>query len=240
MQTGLLDVNQLEKDIEAFANPINDRYEPAPTFRSDYLALAASPDYRRLAEIFLRAGYEEEEKRFTEMAGFQVALGYCGRAKALANVGKFMEAQQVVRQAVAIDPQCREAHLLLGGLHLSLADQNVNRNENWRNATRAFEAALVIDSANVDARLGLADIAQKQGNLDDAIRIIQSAIEKNLHHSSVLNQRYQLYWIKGRLEFEKGDNLSASKSLSEAYDLRPVEPGLATDLGVGLCRFRRI
>ena len=223
---------QLESDIESFAKPLDDRYVAAPVFRTHYLALAGSPDYRRLAELYIRAGYPDEAKRFQSLATFQFAMGYCVESKTVLSQGRFPEALQLVTQAAKIDPACREAHLIMGGMHLMQAERNIERVDNLREASRAFENVLLIDPLNVEARMGLADIAHKKGNLDEAIHIIEAAIDKNESQASILSQTYTLYWIKGRLEFEKGDNVAASESLAKAYDLRPVEAGLATELGL--------
>ena len=229
----VLDVQSLKRDIEITANVRDDFYHPYPLYKTKRVSNLLVPDYIRLAEVYARTKYSAEAVRMRLLSREQLALARCQIAQTYIEQGNILEAQKMINESIGFNRNCREAYLLNGKINLKLASMDPNSSENRLEfAARSFSQTLKIDDDNIDARVGLAQVAERQGKYDEAIGIIDAAIRKTAQQSLVIDMQYRLNWIKGRLLFRKKEYRKAAEALTKAFDLRPIEVSLVTDLAL--------
>ncbi len=228
-----LDPQSVERDINRTAKVVDDFYQPFPLYETKRISNLLVPDYIRLAEIYGRAKYKDEVKRMRLLSREQLALARCQMAQSFLEQGNLVEARKMIRQSLGYNKNCREAYLMAGKINLRLAKRNTDsRDELLEKASQNFSDALDIDEKNVDARIGLAEVAERRGKFDEAIGIIDAAIRNASGQGLVIDLKYRLNWIKGRLLYRKKDYHGAASALTEAFDLRPIEVALVTDLAL--------
>lgn len=84
------------------------------------------------------------------------------------------QAIESLERAIAADPRSYEAHSLLGAAYM--------RQEEFQLAGHHFERAVWLDSGRAAARYNLAVAYRATGRIEDAIRQVKAALEKDPHH----------------------------------------------------------
>jgi len=135
--------------------------------------------------------------------------------------GDFRAAAFSARQASEADPRNAEAHRLLGDAALA-GGQDVE-------AEREFTAAVVLESSNAKAELGLAIVAEHQKKWNTAASHYRRALE--LNPQSVAAARGL-----GRSMSEVGDKSAARIAFGRAIEIDPASAGARNDFGVFLFR----
>jgi tetratricopeptide (TPR) repeat protein len=135
--------------------------------------------------------------------------------------GDFRAATSFARQASDADPKNADAHRLLGEAALALG-QNIE-------AEREFTAAIVLESANAKAELGLGVVAERQKKWNTAASHYRRALE--LDPKSVAAARGL-----GRSMSELGDKSAARIAFGRAIEIDPASADAHNDFGVFLYR----
>jgi tetratricopeptide (TPR) repeat protein len=141
-------------------------------------------------------------------------------SKALA-AGDFRAAASFAKQAADADPKSAEAHRILGDAALA-SGQNAD-------AEREFSAAIVLESANFRAELGLGVVAERQKKWNTAAAHYRRSLD--LDPKSVEAARGL-----GRSMTELGDKSAARIAFGRAIEIDPASPEARNDFGVFLYR----
>jgi Tfp pilus assembly protein PilF len=144
------------------------------------------------------------------------ATRYLQDARKAINRNDWESAEKLLRQAVKVDPQNREAWQMLV---MVLVRQN-----RWTEAENL--AAKIQDrKAKADALLMLADIAYMQRNWEKAKQIYEQVIKLDPENATALNNY-------GYMLAELGERLDeAEKMIRKALKIRPNEPAFLDSLG---------
>lgn len=97
----------------------------------------------------------------------------------LASDGKWKEALEEYKLATKDDPKYAQAWSSIGNAEVQLAgskDEELNKEEHFDEADKAFKKALDLNPSDKNAKYGLAIICQKRGHLQDAIYYFQGAV----------------------------------------------------------------
>jgi Tfp pilus assembly protein PilF len=144
------------------------------------------------------------------------ATRYLQDAREAINRNDWESAEKLLRQAVKVDPQNREAWQMLV---MVLVRQN-----RWTEA-ESLAAKIRDREAKADALLMLADIAYTQRNWDKAKQIYQQVIKLDPDNAAALNNY-------GYMLAELGEQLDeAEKMIRKALKIRPNEPAFLDSLG---------
>jgi tetratricopeptide (TPR) repeat protein len=135
--------------------------------------------------------------------------------------GDFRAASSFAKQAADADPKSAEAHRILGDAALAVG-QNTD-------AEREFTAAIVLESANFRAELGLGVVAERQKKWNTAAAHYRRALD--LDSKSVEAARGI-----GRSMSELGDKSAARIAFGRAIEIDPASPEARNDFGVFLYR----
>ncbi len=135
--------------------------------------------------------------------------------------GDFRAAGFSARQASEADPKNAEAHRLLGDAALA-GGQDVD-------AEREFTAAIVLESSNAKAELGLAIVAEYQRKWNTAASQYRRALELNPKSAAAARGL-------GRSMSEVGDKSAARIAFGRAIEIDPASAGARNDFGVFLFR----
>lgn len=100
------------------------------------------------------------------------------KAAALVQQKRAGEAIAFVASAAAADPGNAALHALLGGLHAGESQ--------WDRAQASYRKALELDAKSLDAHLGLARLAMREGKDAEAIRQLQAAVKARPDHPAAV------------------------------------------------------
>jgi Tfp pilus assembly protein PilF len=160
-----------------------------------------------------------------------------GLASALKNQGRFAEAAQEYRAALAINPDYFAAHLNLGavlmmeGIPVRL-DVGALGRPPWTQADEAIahlRAAVRLDPDSAGAHYNLGIAFVYQGQLDEAARQYREAIRSNPDYAEAHNNLGQVLTAQGQLD-------DAIQHLREAERLMPDSADIWNNLGIALWR----
>ncbi len=130
------------------------------------------------------------------------------------NAGRFDEALTVARELKTRFPDSPLPHNLEGAAHVGA--------ENWEAAREAIEAALQIDPELLSARLNLAALDARQGQLDRAELAYLAVLEDDESNVTALSALADI----ARLQGKTADALAWRKQAYE-LDITALAPGLA-------------
>ena len=174
-----------------------------------------------------------------EVDAGQVAF-YANLAEAYRHLGRLDEAIGAARQALTVDPQLAQAHVLLGNLlgtqgkfleAVQSFEHALQRNSSdvWAcvgcgqalgqlnrqtDAERQFRRALVIEPRNVDALFGLAGALHAQERLGEAADLYRATLEIQPDHAEALNNLGTIFKAQER-------NAEAIAYYQQAVKVRP-------------------
>jgi Tfp pilus assembly protein PilF len=160
-----------------------------------------------------------------------------GLATALKDQGRFAEAAQEYRAALAINPDYFAAHLNLGATLImagipARVDVDASRRPPWPQADEAIahlRAALSLDPDSAGAHYNLGIAFVYQGQLDEAARQYREAIRSDPDYADAHNNLGQLLTAQGQLD-------DAIQHLREAERLMPQSADIWNNLGIALWR----
>lgn len=182
-------------------------------------ANAANPRVaRRKVEILLGTGRLDEAENALEHILAQNP-GNLEMLQLAASVqidrAKFTEAEQKLNRALEIDAQNPTTHYFVGLLKMNQPKADIPK------AMEHLAKAKNSPSMGTDARFALADGLRRQGNVDGAIRELESALQ-----SQPNNKRVRLALIDEYLALQPPRTVDAERAISEGKRL----PGMADDL----------
>jgi tetratricopeptide (TPR) repeat protein len=116
----------------------------------------------------------------------------------------YKKAEAKLNQAIALDPDYSEAFMYLGRVENALwADDK---------ATAAFQRAIAIDPDYEEARVSYAGALLDQGGLDEAVRQLNAALERQPQNGTALYLLSQAYAREGDFAAGKATALRAIKA----------------------------
>jgi tetratricopeptide (TPR) repeat protein len=169
-----------------------------PTLSEAWRALGASAmrrgDWRALEPI------GDQLKRIAP----RFAEGYLFHATARVNQGDALGAEADLNQLLRIAPQRVIGYMKLGQLRLS--------QKRWNEAETFFREGLSEDSNSLDAIQGLVSLDLHRGKPSDALRLIQSQIERRPADAG-------LYLLLGETQLQNKQPDEAEKALARAAEI---------------------
>lgn len=134
--------------------------------------------------------------------------------------GDYRSAQALVARALEADPRSAEAHRLAGDAAAALGQGS--------EAEREYTAAVVLDSGNSRAELGLGTLAEKQKKWNTAASHYRRALE--------LNPRSLSAALGLGRTMEEVDRTAARIAYGRAIEIDPASAEARNEFGVFLCR----
>ncbi|MBM3278521.1 MAG: tetratricopeptide repeat protein [Candidatus Handelsmanbacteria bacterium] len=121
---------------------------------------------------------EEAEAQYREAIdrGFRDPRVWANLGTALRGLGRLPEAAAAYQQAIALQPDNPALHHSLGLAAQAQGDRQAG--------IAAFERAAALGSDNVETYLGLSQLYQETGQLDDALRVYDQILDRNLKGAS--------------------------------------------------------
>jgi len=121
---------------------------------------------------------EEAATQYREAIGrgFRDPRVWANLGTALRGLGRFPEAAAAYQQAIALQPDNPALHHNLGSAAQAQGDRQAG--------IAAFERAAALGSDNVETYLGLSQLYQENGQLDDALRVYDQILDRNLKGAS--------------------------------------------------------
>jgi len=147
---------------------------------------------------------EEQAKKDDTDAGLQVQI-----ASGCLAARRFDDARKAALRAIELDPKCARAHAVLGIIALQ-------KDKKPGEAKKHFQAAEAADPCYFFAHFHLANIAEAEGRLDDAIAQLEAARKlypRFLARGRSLQERLADLYLK------KGDTKKAIEALREQVAL---------------------
>lgn len=123
-------------------------------------------------------------------AGRELASAHANLGLALARKGRFKEALQHLRRAVAMDPTDTRTHIMLALV--------LTETDDYEGARRLYQRALTIDPTSVPAHLGLARLLVQVGDLEAAASHYRRVLQSEPRHPEALNGLGLLAARRGR------------------------------------------
>jgi tetratricopeptide (TPR) repeat protein len=160
--------------------------------------------FSNLGTLQRRAGKMEEAlQSYTyalNMAPLSVPV-LMNRATLYLDMGRNDAARADCSLALDADPKCKEALLLRAYLY--------EEERNYAFARSDFQRLLKIDPTHYSARLGLAIVAQKEGQLNKAVAQLDTAIQVNNTLPEAYLMRGQIYLVQQRKTDAQADFIKA-------------------------------
>ncbi len=152
-------------------------------------------------------------------------LMVCWAAQALRTMPQWRGDEALVQEGLRQSPESPLAHL-------SRASELQYRAGNSEGARQEYEAALRLKSSGLSARdvtywcyVGLGQIAQSRGNLEEALGYFQKAVRDRPENGLAYNALGSLY-------FPRGDYATAAQYFLEATRVNPQDVAARIDLGI--------
>ena len=160
--------------------------------------VAEAPDdtstYRMLGTLHLsRKRYDEAARCFDEVlkhGEHQGALVHL--AMVHMDQERPAEAGELLRRALAVNPDCFECHFNLGNLHWAAEEYEAARGD--------FERAVGLNDADADARFNLAVTYLALEELDLALPLLERLSVELPENASVWRELGRIYALRGRIE----------------------------------------
>ncbi|MBV9011605.1 MAG: tetratricopeptide repeat protein [Pseudonocardiales bacterium] len=121
-------------------------------------------------------------------------------------MGRYAEAETILKKAIARDRRDTRAHIELGALRLQLGGERTS------DAEQEFRQALASDPSSGDAAIGLAQSLSKAGNEVEA----ESTLRRVLLRQNA-RQRWRSHLALARLLVQRGDKQQNSELYAEAH-----------------------
>jgi tetratricopeptide (TPR) repeat protein len=133
-------------------------------------------------------------------------------------LGRYEDAERELRAAIAQDCYQVQAHVELGAVLLSVADDKASL------AGHEFRQALAVDPSSTPAGIGLAQVLAAKGADSEAETPLRSVLQ---HPDS--REKWRLHLELARLLIQRGDKQQSSHLYAEAYSHAQVAIGSAPD-----------
>src|SRR5262245_44625409 len=153
-------------------------------------------------------------------------------------------AEAEAREALRLDPNCPDAHLLLARLRIySVTTERDLRPSLVEQAIRAYEKVAELDPKHAEAWAMLAELYGMKNDTGGQIRALEKWAaapipNDTLFYNSVMNSDLsadQAYYRLSRLYLSQGKNVEAVSAASRAYESNPESNDYARNL-IGILR----
>jgi len=174
-----------------------------------------------LAAAYAEAGRLEDALREYEKASNippvrAQAQALAGKAAVLADLGREAVAERVLREAIALDPNCTQARRNLWVLY--------GRAKRYEEALAEIRVAVILEPRNVENREKTGTVLEQMGRWEEAARAFEEGARLS-PRDPVFRLRQGVNHLRAK---EPGKALAA---LEEAYRLDPGNAGLLTLIG---------
>ena len=149
----------------------------------------------------------------------QEVSGYIGLGFALSELGRWVEAIEVLNHAIALDGEHADGHFMLGRAHLQQGDPEAAERA-W---SRAHALAPALEHLYGDHCL----LLFKRGKIDQALTLMTTGVIRFPGNSN-------FHFYLGNLLAEKGDFAAAVERYRTAVELGDLSPGLFVSFGSAL------
>lgn len=160
--------------------------------------------YERLADTFLELGESEKAIHFYELAlvdSPSKGLLYFDLSKAYEHVGNFTLAFQYIKSALDISENTRNLNQL-GRLY--------SLNSDYNNTIKYYLRSIEVNPRDYEARFELARVYIQQEQYDQALSVLNAAININ-------PDRENLYYLKGILIYYVKNNINEGMDLYKKF-----------------------
>jgi DNA-binding winged helix-turn-helix (wHTH) protein/TolB-like protein/Tfp pilus assembly protein PilF len=145
-----------------------------------------------------------------------VAYEYYLRGIDLYSRGDFPLAVKMLEKSVEIDPHYALTWASLGKSYDATASFQFGGREQYRKAQDAFEKALVLQPAQIEARIYMANLFTDTGRVEQAVPLLREALKTNPNHAEVHWELGYAYRFAGML----------NESATECERARELDPGV--------------
>lgn len=181
------------------------------------------------AELFLRGRLAAENEQFDEALGIfddltrrhddNPVLHY-ERARVLANLRRFGNAESALRKAIELDPAFYDARKLLGRMLLDRSSGHQGRVEE---ALEHLEIAFQLQPNDLATGLTISQVMLGLGRIEEAKKVVEGLLERTPDHRSV-NYQYAQVLLR------EGDKEGAAKYLENVVLQEPFYRPAITQL----------
>lgn len=179
-----------------------DRLEEAEVFYRK--AISIKPSYvdahNNLSLLYLLQGKFEDaatSARFANAFDSKDILALNNLSTALRSLGKLVEAETITRRALYIEPESSEAKLDLADI-LLLSDKLSESETLLNDVLDNFDASSNIDKTRLFIKMSV--ILERANRLDEALDIVDKAIESNPEMPDTYHRKAQIYFLNNQLE----------------------------------------
>jgi TolB-like protein len=145
-----------------------------------------------------------------------VAYEYYLRGVDLYSRNDFVMAIKMLEKSAEIDPAYALTWANLGRAHTANASFELGGRDEYRKAEVAYEKALALEPAQIEAQIYMANRFTDTGHVEDAVPLLRSAEKTNASHAEVHWELGYAYRFAGML----------NESLTECERARDLDPGV--------------
>jgi DNA-binding winged helix-turn-helix (wHTH) protein/TolB-like protein len=167
-----------------------------------------------IQKLRLSLSSSEAERIRPEGSISPLAYEYYLRGVDLHSQHKFPVAIKMLEKSTDIDPNYALAWAFLGASFTSDAAFELGGREQYRRAQAAYERALAIDPAQLDAQMFLANLSVDTGEVEKAIPLLRDALKANDNYAPVHWELGYAYRFAGML----------NESVAECERARQIDP----------------
>lgn len=185
---------------------------------------AAMTKYQKLAEVYLETGAGIAAQTAIERArelGSDYAVTAVPFSKALLLQQKYRESLNALRGVIIPTEYALQAAIVQGDGNFAL--------RNYERARRSYVQAIGIDDADFQAYLGLARLALRDENLEEAARLAEEALKRGPNNTMV-------HYTVGLLARYNGDLAKAERHYQESVRILPSN--MMTNIELAALRVR--
>ena len=167
-----------------------------------------------IQQLELNLSQSEAERIKADAPVNPLAYEYYLRGVDLHGQHKFPLAIKMLEKSTEIDPRYASAWAYLGASYTSDATFEFGGREQYRRAKAAYERALALDPALLDAQMFLANLLVDTGKVEQAVPLLRDALNTNPNHAAVHWELGYAYRFAGMLK----------ESVAECERARQIDP----------------
>jgi DNA-binding winged helix-turn-helix (wHTH) protein/TolB-like protein/Flp pilus assembly protein TadD len=172
-----------------------------------------------IQKLELSVSPAEAERIKPEAPISPLAYEYYLRGVDLHSQHKFPLAIQMLEKSTEIDPNYALAWTYLGASYTSDAAFELGGREQYRRAQAAYEHALALEPAQLDARMFLANLLIDTGQVEKAVPLLRDALKANSNYAPVHWELGYAYRFAGML----------NESVAECERARQIDPSVKSN-----------
>jgi DNA-binding winged helix-turn-helix (wHTH) protein/TolB-like protein len=167
-----------------------------------------------IQKLELSLSPSEAERLKSEATISPLAYEYYLRGVDFHSQHKFPLAIKMLEKSTEIDPNYSLSWAYLGASYTSDAAFELGGQEQYQRAQAAYERALAIDPAQLDARMFLANLLVDTGKVEQAVPLLRDALKANANYAPVHWELGYAYRFGGML----------NESVAECERAREIDP----------------